>query len=359
MKLVIFGLTISSAWGNGHATLWRALCRALHARGHDIVFFERDVPYYATHRDMHGAPWCRLVLYTQWHEAARQVRRELADADVAMVSSYCPDARAAATAVCDSNGVRKVFYDLDSPVTLDLLSRGEPVAYLPEAGLGAFDLVLSYAGGPALEQLTARTGARAVAPLYGSVDPTVHHPIPRAHGTHDLSYLGTFASDRQPALQQLFVDAACARPRQRFAIAGSQYPADFPWTSNIHYLSHLPPADHAAFFCSSSLTLNITRKAMTLTGFCPSGRLFEAAACGTPVLTDGWRGLDSFFTPGSEVLVVASTADVVDALDMSDEQRSRIGRLGRERTLACHTAAVRAGELERLLEPGACSSGAA
>jgi spore maturation protein CgeB len=360
MKIVIFGLTVSSAWGNGHATLWRGLCRALHDNGHDIVFFERDVPYYAAHRDLHGAPWCRLVLYESWSGVAAAVQRELTGADVAIVTSYCPDARAAARTVCSNATVRKVFYDLDSPITLDHLARGEPVDYLPEHGLGAFDLVLSYAGGAALDDLRRHTGARTVAPLYGSVDPAVHHPVrpSRAH-EHDLSYLGTFASDRQPALQRLFLDAASARPHRKFAIAGSQYPPDFPWTSNVHYLWHLPPSDHPPFFCASALTLNVTRKAMTVTGFCPSGRLFEAAACGTPIVSDEWPGLDCFFAPGREILVASDTADVLDALDLSDEERDRVGRLARERTLACHTAAARARELEQLLEPGTFAAGAA
>ena len=56
MKLVIFGLSISSSWGNGHATLWRGLCRALIGRGHDVYFFERDVPYYAANRDLLEMP---------------------------------------------------------------------------------------------------------------------------------------------------------------------------------------------------------------------------------------------------------------------------------------------------------------
>jgi len=360
VKLVIFGLTVSSTWGNGHATLWRGLCRGLHALGHDVVFFERDVPYYAEHRDMHGAPWCRLVLYADWADAARSAARELDDADGAIVTSYCPDARSAADAVCASTVARKVFYDLDSPVTLDHLTRGEDVPYLPQEGLAAFDLVLSYAGGAALDALLRQTGARAVAPLYGSVDPDVHHPVPwSARHASDLSYLGTFAADRQPALQRLFLEAARLRPERQFAIAGSQYPADFPWARNIRYLWHLPPSDHPSFFCSSGLTLNITRSAMAAVGHCPSGRLFEAAACGTSIVSDWWAGLDRFFAPGSEIFVASDTREVLDALDLPEEERARVGRLARERTLACHTAAERARELERLLEPSFCGLGAA
>ena len=360
MKVVIFGLTISSAWGNGHATLWRGLCRALHARGHEVVFFERDVPYYAEHRDMAGAEWCRLVLYDDWTEASVQARRELADADVGIVTSYCPDGPLASYAVCDSGISRKVFYDLDSPVTLERLTRGEPVPYLPADGLSGFDIVLSYAGGEALDRLKDLLGARVVAPLYGSVDPDVHRPVPPVEALrNDLSYLGTYAADRQGLLDDLFIAAARQRPSQRFAIAGSQYPADFPWTPNILYFWHLPPADHASLFCSSGLTLNITRAAMAAVGYCPSGRMFEAAACGTAMVSDWWEGLDAFFEPSRDVLIARRTEDVLAALAIPDAERAAIGRSARERTLDCHTSTVRARELEAMIEPSWAGAGAA
>jgi spore maturation protein CgeB len=353
MKIIIFGLTISSTWGNGHGTLWRGLCRALHAGGHDLVFYEQDVPYYAAQRDLETAPWCRIVLYPSWNEVRAEACRDLADADVAMVTSYCPDGPVASAAVLDSRAARKVFYDLDSPITLERVRRGDTVPYLPFEGLAGFDLVLSYAGGIALEGLKASLGARAVAPLYGSVDPSVHHPVPPvAARRNDLSYLGTYAADRQEALDRFFLAPADALRARRFALAGSQYPGDFPWRENVFYFSHMTPADHPAFFCSSSLTLNVTRAAMVETGFCPSGRLFEASACGTPVISDWWEGLDQFFEPDREVLIANDTGDVIDAFGRSDEERRRIGLQARERTLACHTAAVRASQLERLLEPG-------
>jgi spore maturation protein CgeB len=281
MKLVVFGLTVSSSWGNGHATLWRGLIRALAARGHRVVFFERDVPYYAGARDLWELPGGELVLYGSWDDVAPRARREAADADVAMVTSYCPDGVAATDVVLDSGAEVRSFYDLDTPVTLDFVRRGEPVPYLGAQGLGGFDLVLSYTGGRALAELRDRLGARRVAPLYGSVDPAVHcrcEPAPqyRCH----LSYLGTYASDRQGALETLLMEPARRLPQRRFLIGGAQYPQEFPWAPNIYFVRHVPPSEHGAFFASSRLTLNVTRRAMAEMGYCPSGRLFEAAACG-------------------------------------------------------------------------------
>lgn len=351
MKIVIFGLSISSTWGNGHATLWRGLCRALSAAGHSITFYERDVPYYASHRDFTRAPWCRLVLYETWDTVAVAARHDVADADVGIVTSYCPDAREASSVLLDSPAMA-VFYDLDSPVTLERLHRGETVPYLPANGLADFELTLSYAGGAALDGLRTQLGAQAVAPLYGSVDPDVHHPVrPSAQHQSDLSYLGTYASDRQPALDQFFLEPARRCPRQRFALAGSQYPDDVAWSDNVVYFSHVAPAEHPSFFCSSRFTLNITRAAMVAIGHCPSGRLFEAAACGAAVLSDWWEGLDEFLAPGRELIAVRTSDDVLAALTMGDEERRRIGEAARERVLASHTAAARARELEQLFEP--------
>ena len=351
MKVVIFGLTISSSWGNGHATLWRGLCRALGSLGHDVVFFERDVPYYAAHRDLTALRDGELILYPDWPSVLPLARRHLAGADVAMVTSYCPDGQNATRLVLDSNAARKTFYDLDTPVTLARLYAGEEVPYLLPEGLAGFDLVLSYTGGEALDLLQLRLGARHVAPLYGSVDPAAHFPVPPvASFRGDLSYLGTYAADRQEALQRLLIEPARLLPEKKFIIGGAQYPAGFPWTSNIYFVNHLPPADHPAFFCSSRLTLNITRQPMADLGYCPSGRLFEAAACGVPILSDTWAGLETFFEPGLEILTAESTGDAVAALDLSDAELSRIAQAAREKALADHTAEHRASELLDLLE---------
>jgi spore maturation protein CgeB len=350
MKLVVFGLTISSSWGNGHATLWRGLCRALGERGHQVTFFEHDVPYYAAHRDSIAPDGCDLRLYRAWPDVRDEVLRASCDADFAIITSYCPDASEAAALMLES-GTRTVFYDMDTPITLDAVERGVPVPYLPENGLRDFDLVLSFTGGFALDRLQSLLGARRVAPLYGSVDPMVHHVTPVVRRLQcDLSYIGTYAEDRQPSLDRLFFGPARRRPDARLMLAGSQYPQEFVWEPNVFYLTHLPPGDHAAFYSSSAWTLNVTRAAMAALGYCPSGRLFEAAACGTPVVTDSWIGLDEFFTPGYELLVAETTEDVIAAMDMAEADRRAIGGRARERALDCHTATVRVHELETLLE---------
>jgi spore maturation protein CgeB len=319
------------------------------------VFFERDVPYYAAHRDLTEMQGVRLVLYPSWDSVLQTARTELSDADVGMVTSYCPDGIPASELVADSNAM-PVFYDLDTPVTLEAVSAGRTVPYIGERGLRDFDLVLSFTGGRALDELESVLGARRVAPLYGHVDPDTHRPVAAApHYQADLSYLGTYAADRQDALEQLFVEPARRAAHRRFVIGGAQYPESFPWASNIYFVRHLPPAEHPAFFSSSAITLNVTRRAMVEHGFCPSGRLFEAAACGTALLSDAWEGLDTFFTPGEEMLVTRSADDTLAALELSRTELARVAAAARARTLEEHTAARRVLELERALDEACCT----
>jgi spore maturation protein CgeB len=351
VKLVVFGLTVSSSWGNGHATLWRGLIRALARRGWHVVFYERDVPYYAGARDLHRLPGGRLELYDDWAAVRARAAADVADADVAMVTSYCPDGISASRLVRDARSARRVFYDLDTPVTLAHLQHGETVPYIGPEGLAGFDLLLSFTGGTAMAEMQSRLGVPRVAPLYGHVDPETHRPgMANAAFAGDLSYLGTYAADRQAAVNRFLVSPALRRSNQRFIIGGAQYPADFPWTDNIHFVRHLPPADHPAFYASSRLTLNVTREAMAANGWCPSGRLFEAAACGAAILSDTWPGLETFFELGREVLPVETTGDVLAALDLSDAELRRVGEAARERVLAQHTSDHRAEEFETLLE---------
>ena len=355
LHIVVFGLSVSSSWGNGHAALWRGLIRALLAAGHRVTFFERDVSYYADTRDLDRLPeGGELVFYRDWADVAPRARQALAAADVGMVTSYCPDAADATRLVLDSRTVR-CFYDLDTPVTLARIEAGEVVDYVGD-GFAAFDLVLSYTGGPAVAALH-RLGARAVVPIYGSVDPDLHRPArPNPDYAALLSYIGTYAADRQAALERLFVEPARVRSSDRFVIAGAQYPQSFPWTANTFFVRHLPPPEHPAFYSSSRMTLNVTREPMARMGWCPSGRLFEAAACGVPILTDEWPGLDRFFSPGDEILVADNAERALMALALPDADLAAIARRARERTLDEHSATRRAAEMVDAFEAASGSA---
>jgi spore maturation protein CgeB len=349
MRLAIFGLSVTSSWGNGHATFWRALCRALARRGSRVAFFERDRPFYRAHRDLAELPDHDLFVYDAWDDVAKKARAHVREADAAIVTSYCGDAAEAADLIrSEAAGVR-VFYDMDTPVTLERLHRGETVEYLPAEGFTGFDLVLSYSGGPSLEALERELGARRALPLYGCIDP-VDYPLQDRTPKAAVTYLGTYAEDREAAFDRLLIGAARLAPSERFVVGGPQYPNPASWPPNVRFQSHVPQYEHLAFYGSGRFTLNLTRGAMAAWGFCPSARLFEAAACGTPLLTDRWPGLTDFFEPGADLVVVDTAEEVVAALQMGEEHRQRIRARARDRVLGTCTAEVRVVELERALE---------
>ena len=344
MRIVVLGLSLSSSWGNGHATTYRALLRALAAQGHDILFLERDVPWYAAHRDLADPDWCRLVFYEDLG-GLRAHDAEIAGAGVVVVGSYVPDGVAVGRHVqATARGVR-AFYDIDTPVTLTKLDRGDHEYISPEL-IPGYDLYLSFTGGPTLDLLETRFGSPAARALYCSVDPDLYPRLERKK-RWDLSYLGTYSADRQPVLDRLLVQPARERPDLRFVVAGPQYPDGLDWPANVQRIPHVGPADHAEFYAASRFTLNVTRADMVAAGWSPSVRLFEAGSCGVPIISDRWRGLGDIFDEGREILPAASAGDVIEFLRASPEEASRVGDAGRRRVLAGHTAAHRATEFER------------
>jgi spore maturation protein CgeB len=345
VKIVVFGLTLSSSWGNGHATPYRAILRALKQRGVDITFFEKDVEYYALRRDFSDCDYCRLVLYPNWDELRSFALGQCEEADVVMTASYVPEGARIADEILHLQRPLRVFYDLDTPITLKALRTGS-VDFLRADQIPAFDLYLSFTGGRILHALESELGASLVKPLYGCVDPDVHARVEkRAEFESGLSYMGTYAPDRQRRMDELFLEPARRLSKEQFVLAGSMYPWEWQWPANVRRYEHVSPADHPALYSSSRMTLNITRKEMAASGYCPSGRFFEAAACGTPIVTDYFEGLESFFDLHEEVMVVDSSEDVVQALQMDGADLERMALHARERTLAEHTGESRANEL--------------
>ncbi|SFP83549.1 CgeB family protein [Sphingomonas rubra] len=347
MKLVVLGLSLSSSWGNGHATTFRALLKAFAARGHDVLFLERDVPWYRDQRDLADPAFCTLCFYTDLDDLAR-FTPEIAEADAVIVGSYVPEGVAVAHFVQEVAGGVTAFYDIDTPVTLAKLARGD-FEYLDPAVIPGYARYLSFTGGPTLDLLERDYGSPAARALYCSVDPDAYRPTGTAK-CWDLSYLGTYSPDRQPTLERLLIEPARQRPDLRFVVAGPQYPADIDWPANVERIDHLPPAEHAAFYSASRWTLNVTRADMIAAGWSPSVRLFEAAACATPIVSDVWEGLDQLLEPGAEIVLARSATDVLAALDLP--HADAIGRAAQARVLGQHTAAHRAAELEAYLTAG-------
>jgi spore maturation protein CgeB len=343
MQIVILGLSITSSWGNGHATTYRALARQLAARGHTVTFLERNVPWYADNRDMPEPPFATTLLYDSMDELRLVHEGSVRTADFVIVGSYVPEGIAVGEWVTSTAEGVTAFYDIDTPVTLAALSNGG-ADYVSTALIPQYDLYLSFTGGPTLRRLEREFGAKMARPLYCSVDTRDYFPESN-DARWDLGYLGTYSDDRQPTLTELMLEPARALMDRRFVVAGPQYPEAIAWPENVTRITHLPPVEHRAFYNAQRYTLNITRADMIRAGWSPSVRLFEAAACGTPIVSDYWDGIEEFFEPGRDILIARSSEDTEAYLhDLPEEERVDIGRHGRERVLTRHH---RAEELEQ------------
>jgi spore maturation protein CgeB len=346
LDIVVIGLSITSSWGNGHATTYRALLQALAERGHRVLFLERDVPWYAGNRDLTQPPYARVELYANREELEDRFAAAVRGADLTIVGSFVPEGIDVIAWVLATAKGRTAFYDIDTPETLAALAE-DRCEYLARALVPGFDLYLSFTGGATLRRLERELGARRARPLYCSVDPVAYHPEPQVI-TWDLGYMGTYCVGRQRVLDRLLCEPAAAELGHRFVVAGPLYPGWLVWPANVERTDHVAPAEHRAFYCRQRFTLNVTRPEMAAAGHAPSVRLFEAAACGVPIISDPWPGLETLFVPGREILIARGAADVQRALGtLGEEERTLMGERARRRVLAEHTAAERAAELER------------
>lgn len=349
MNIVVLGLSLSSAWGNGHASTWRSLLRALAARDHRILFLERDVPWYRDHRDATQPDYADLRFYDSVPELIARFGPAIEAADLVVVGSYVPEGPAVIDAVRPRVTGVSAFYDIDTPITLAALADGDS-EYLRAAQVPLFDVYLSFTGGPTLQLLEQRYGARRARALYCAVDESLYHPIDDVAPTRDLGYLGTYSRDRAAGLELRLIEPARRWPDGTFVVAGAQFPDEMEWPANVERREHVAPVDHAAFYASLRFTLNITRQAMREAGYAPSVRLFEAAACCVPIITDDWPGLATFFTPGVEILITDDAETTLSYLqEMSEDDRRDMATRARDRVLGAHTAAHRAAELEAIV----------
>ena len=349
MNIIFIGLAITSSWGNGHATTYRSLIKGLHRQGHRVTFLEQDQPWYADNRDAPALPYCETSLYENVDDLRARFAASIEHADAVIVGSYVQSGAAVIDWVLnEAHGVR-AFYDIDTPVTLSCL-RGDACEYLRANQIEAFDLMLSFTGGPTLTKLVDIYRAKRAAALYCSVDTEIYHPREMRKDV-ELGYMGTYSADRQPGVEMLLNEPARSLPERRFMVVGAQYPKALSWPSNVHRAEHLPPARHPEFYGRQRWTLNITRADMRAAGHSPSVRLFEAAACGTPIVSDAWPGIDDVLEPGEEVMIARSSDEVVQLLrDIDADRARRIAESARERVLSAHSSERRAQELVMYLQ---------
>jgi spore maturation protein CgeB len=355
MKIVILGLSVTSSWGNGHATTYRSLIRGLVACGHTIVFLERDAPWYEANRDEPNPVGARTVLYSSVEELIRIAENQVKCADLVMVGSFVREGIAIGQWVTRIAQGVTAFYDIDTPVTLGKLQE-RTCDYITPDLIRRYGMYLSFTGGPILTIIERQYGSPMARVLYCSVDTGQYVPVRRAL-RWDLGYLGTWSEDRQPSLDRLLLNPARRWREGRFAVVGPQYPDGILWPSNVFREIHLAPRQHADFYGSQRFTLNITRDAMKQAGYSPSVRLFEAGACGVPIISDWWEGLDTLLEPGREVLLSENADDTLRYLrDLSERVRLQIGEAARKRILTDHMPLRRGLQLEEYVREAAARS---
>lgn len=345
MNIVILGLSITSSWGNGHATTYRSLIKGLAARGHRVLFLERDTEWYAGNRDEPHPAGAQTEIYDSLDELFARFEGGVRNADLVIVGSFVADGVVVGEWVNSTATGITAFYDIDTPVTLQKLEQ-ENRDYLTGSLIRSYDLYLSFTGGPILDLIERKFGSPMARALYCSVDPELYKPSARAW-RWDLGYLGTYSDDRQPSLEGLLMEPARLWSEGRFAVVGPMYPKTIDWPPNVERSIHLSPREHAAFYGAQRFTLNITRDAMKKAGFSPSVRLFEAAACQVPIISDWWPGMETILTPGREVLLSSSGDETLRYLqEVPDSKRMAIAEAARRRILAEHTSEKRAEQLE-------------
>lgn len=344
LNIVIFGLSITSSWGNGHATTYRGVIKELNKRGHKITFFEKNLPFYASNRDLSRPEYCKVILYEDFDEL-KNYKKMVSDADLVIVGSYVPNGVNVGYFVIENAKGIKAFYDIDTPVTMTKLANSD-FEYLEPPLISQYDIYLSFTGGPTLKIIENHYHSPLAVPFYCSFDPDLYFNISMSKKWL-LGYLGTYSDDRQPVLDKLLIEPAKRMKTEKFIVAGPQYPDSIEWYENIERIYHLPPNEHTAFYNSQLFTLNITRADMVKAGYSPSVRLFEAAACGTPIISDNWPGIETILTPNEEIFIVNNSEDVINILNnVSEEERLRVGKNARKKVMSDHTAGKRAIQLE-------------
>jgi spore maturation protein CgeB len=354
MKLVLFGSSLVSAYWNGAATYYRGICKAMHARGHQVVFVEPDLYERQRHRDLvEDPPYAEVRVCRDWSDLECELEHAR-DADLVAKCSGVGGWEmelAEAVLALQSRNTRVAFWDVDAPQTL-ACAFGEPVdtpgtfrALIPR-----YDLIVLYGGGPPVEAAYARLGARRTQLVYNAVDPDEYYPVqPDPARRCDLLFMGNRMPDREQRVRDLFFAAASCAPDLTFILGGNGWQeCDLP--DNVRWIGHVPTADHRVWNCSARLVLNINRADMAATGYSPPTRVFEAAGCGGCVVTDTWRGIESFLAPGDEVLLASTAEDIVGHLRQTSPARARaIGAAARRRVLREHTYTARAAELDAAL----------
>lgn len=348
MKFAVFGLSITSSLGNKQATIYRALLKELHAKDHQIAFFERKNPYFDYNHDITGSDNFSICIYNSVEELYLKYLDTIRNADCVIVGSFVPEGLLVAELVCTETAGTKVFLDFDTPFTIEQLENRDYI-YISGDLIKEFDLYLSFTGGDSLKILELVYSCNTARPFYGFIDPEIFYPE-SVEKKYDIGFLGTYCKSRKDKMRQLMFDAARAWSSGKFIVGGSAYPDLIGWPANVEKSGYIPQNELRHFYNQLRFAINISKADLCNAGFSTSFRLFEAAACGIPVISDQCEGMELFFKPGSEILITESKEDTLFYLrNLREEEIRMIGNNARKRVLMAHTSKHRAQELEQYI----------
>jgi spore maturation protein CgeB len=352
MRIAFFGSSLVSSYWNGAATYYRGLLRALAERGHAITFFEPDAFDRQKHRDMADPDWCKVEVYRPDTWSCARALRTARSADLVVKASgvgVLDEYLEQAVLELQHPSRLVVFWDVDAPATLDRVASDPRDAFRPL--IPRYDAIFTYGGGEPVVNGYRAIGARLCQPIYNGLDPATHFPVPADPSfSADLGFLGNRLPDREQRVAEFFLKPAAQLPDRTFLLGGAGWPgSNLP--PNVRAIGHVGTDDHNAFNCSAKAVLNIARDSMARFGFSPATRVFEAAGAGACLITDAWEGIEEFFAPGEEILVASHGKGVAELVETLDPERaSAIGAAARKAALARHTYAVRALEVEQVLD---------
>lgn len=351
MRLGFIGSSLVSSHWNGAATYYRGLIKALAVLGHRVTFMEPDAFDRQLHRDIADPDWARVAVWPADHDGLAEVAAALRRFDLVVKCSGVGvfDRELEHLALAQRRpGSLVAFLDVDAPATLErvMADPSDPFRDL----VPHYDLILVYGGGPAVADTYRALGARACVAIGNALDQDTHHPVPPDPALAcDLAFLGNRLPDREARVGEFLLRPAAAMPEASFILGGAGW-EDAALPGNVRRLGHVPTAWHNALNASAKAVLNVNRDGMARFGFSPPTRIFEAAGAGACIVSDAWPGLESFFEPGTEILVAEDGAAVAEHLRALTPERAReIGAAARRRALAEHSYASRAADFDTAL----------
>lgn len=361
LSIAFFLHSLRSDWNNGNAHFLRGLLRALVRQGHHVLCFEPRSDWSVDNLLLEGELGTRsLAQYAEaypeipivfFDQVSPALISDLHGVDIVVVHEWnSPELIAHLLTLAEPCGFRTLFHDTHHRAS----SSPEAIRRLQ---VPRFDAVLVF--GQALEQIYRRDfGLDRIYVLHEAADITVFHPpaVP-VEPSNDVVWIGNWGdNERSQEIRSFLLDPATTLPDLRFTIYGVRYPANALQALNqagVRYAGYLANLDAPRVYAESRLTVHIPRQQYTgaMTGI-PTIRVFEALACGIPLVSAPWSDTEGLFRNG-DFLLARSGDEMREAMqylftqpEIAKQQAER----GLATVLARHTCDHRATELAAICQ---------